>query len=272
MVGRACRPCKPHGLPASGEPPCSRYDATGGDPDGSAGRLHEDRRTLFGRRRSYDRHRLLADAAKAQGRRNLRRAIELYTRVLAVEPDNADLHRRLALLQARTRQGAEAWASYRRAAEGLAQQGFVERAIGVYREAAEHFAREERLWHALADLELQRGRRPDAVVALRTGRGHLRARADRRAAIRLLERARALDPTDFEASFELSELLLRTGQRPRAILLLAALVPLASGRQLRRLRARQLRASPGPRTAWRWLGAVLGAGQRSARGRSTARG
>jgi tetratricopeptide (TPR) repeat protein len=223
---------------------------------------------LFGRRRPYDRRRLLAEAAKAQRRGKLRKAIELYGRVLEVEPGNADLHRRLALLQARTRQGPEAWASYRRAAEGLAQQGFVERAIGVYREASDHFPREEGLWLALADLEMQRGRRADAVAALRTGRGHFRARADGARAIRLLERARAFDPADFETSFDLAGLLLRTEQRGRAIRLLAALAPTAHGRQLRRLRARQLRASPGLRAAWRWLAAALGAEPRNARPRA----
>jgi tetratricopeptide (TPR) repeat protein len=223
---------------------------------------------LFERRRSYDRRRLLADAARAQRKGKLRKAIALYGRVLEVEPGNPDLHRRLAPLLARARRTAEAWESYRRAADTLVRLGFVERAIGVYREATQHLAREDRLWLALADLEMRRGRPTDAVAALRAGRAHLRSRADRPRAIRLLERARELDASHFEAGFDLVGLLLRAGQRARARALLEELALRASASELRRVRARQFRAAPGPRFAWQWLAAALGAGRRAAaRGR-----
>jgi tetratricopeptide (TPR) repeat protein len=215
---------------------------------------------LFPRRPHYDRLRILADAARAQRKGRRRKAIALYQKILEFEPENPDLHRKLAPLLARTRRPAQAWASYRRAVDGLVRLGFVERAIGVYREAAGFLPREVELWLGLSDLEAQRGRRADAVQVLLAGRRQLRARRDRPGAIRLLARARELDPACFAAAFDLAGLLARAGQRGRSLALLDALAADVGGRELRRVRARQLRLAPGPRAAWRWLAALAGSG------------
>ena len=101
---------------------------------------------MFARNRRYDRARLLAEATRARQKGKAQKAVALYREILGAEPGNVDVHRRLAPLLARTRRHEEAWTSYRRAAEGLEQQGFVERAIGVYREAAHHMPRESAAW------------------------------------------------------------------------------------------------------------------------------
>lgn len=131
------------------------------------------------------------------------------------------------------------------------RQGLLERAIGVYREAAHHLPREGAVWLAIAELELERGRRADGVAALWSGRRQLRSRSERPAAIRLLERAREIDPGAFEPSLDLAALLAKSGERARAFALLEAL---ARGR---RGRGRQLDIAPGPRTLWRWLRALV---------------
>jgi tetratricopeptide (TPR) repeat protein len=212
---------------------------------------------LFRRRAQYDRQRILARAALAQRKGRRKKAIALYRRVLEFEPANPDLHRKLAPLLARRRERAAAWASYRLAVAGLVRLGFVERAIGVCREAAGYLPREAEVWLGLADLETKRGRRADAIQVLLTGRRHLRSRADRPGAVRLLVRARELDPGCFEASFDLAGLLARSGQRVRSLRLLEQLAARSGGRELRRIRARQLCLSPTPRSAWRWLDAWL---------------
>lgn len=212
---------------------------------------------MFSRKRQYDRARLLAEATRARRKGKARKAVALYREILGAEPDYVDVHRRLAPLLARTRQREEAWTSYRRAAEGLERQGFVERAIGVYREAAHHLPRESAVWLAIAELELKRGRRADAVAALCSGRSQLRSRAERVEAIRLLERAREVDPGAFEPSFDLAGLLAKSGERAQACELLEALARGRSGRALRRVRGRQLNLSPGLRTLWRWLRSLV---------------
>ena len=212
---------------------------------------------MFGRKRQYDRRWLLSEATRARQKGKARKAVALYREILGVEPGNVDVHRKLAPLLARTRQRDEAWTSYRRAAEGLEQRGFVERAIGVYREAAHHLPRESAVWLGIAELELKRGRRADAVAALCSGRRQLRARAERPEAIRLLARAREVDPAAFEPSFDLAGLLAKSGERARAFELLEGLARGKSGRALRRVRGRQLNIAPGPLSLWRWLHALL---------------
>ena len=56
--------------------------------------------SLFHSRPRYDRARILEEAARARARNKRWRAIELYRWILAVEPNNADLHAKLAPLLA----------------------------------------------------------------------------------------------------------------------------------------------------------------------------
>jgi tetratricopeptide (TPR) repeat protein len=208
-------------------------------------------------RKSYDRGRLLDQARRAARKRDHRKAIALYEQVYAVEPENTDLLRRLAGLRARAGQREEAWRDCRSAATGLVEKGFVEKAIGVYRDFTTYVPRVPGAWTALAELELERGRARDAVGVLLEGRGFFRSRALRKEALSLLHRARRIDSTHFEANFELAGLLAKDGGRPHARRILAELEPHVGGRDLRRLRGRMFRLSPGPRSAWRWLTALL---------------
>jgi tetratricopeptide (TPR) repeat protein len=211
----------------------------------------------FGRKRTYDRSRLLDLATRAAGRRRHKRAVSLYREILAVDPNDLLVHRKIAPLLARIGQPADAWESYRRAAEQLGKQGFVEQAIGVYREACVHLPREPRLWLALADLELARRRPVDAVNALLDGSRRLRSRRTRGDALNLLQRARKIQPTAFEPGYQLAGLLAGIGARDRAMRILEELVSRASGRELRRVRWRLFFLSPTPAAAWRWLASAF---------------
>jgi tetratricopeptide (TPR) repeat protein len=143
----------------------------------------------LGRNKQYDRRRILAAAAKARKTRRYKKALELYQRVLEVEPENPDVLRHVAPLLARTKQPAEAWVTYQRAAQRLVEQGFVDQGIGVYREAASYLPTEVGVWQALAGLELERKRAADAVKTLLEGRQHFRSKRFRRQCIDLLIRA-----------------------------------------------------------------------------------
>jgi len=214
----------------------------------------------FGRKNSYDRTRLLDQAQRAAQRRRHKRAIALYLKVLAVDPNDLQVHRKLAPLFARTRRLDDAWESYRRVAEQQARQGFVDQAIGLYREACEHLYRRHQLWLAIADLEVKRGRPVDAVNALVDGSRRLRSRRTRQEAVALLQQARKIQPGAFEPNYELAGLLASSGARDRARRILQELVPRARGRQLRRVRGRQFALSPTPAAAWRWFAAAFARG------------
>lgn len=211
----------------------------------------------FSRKRSYDRTRLLDQAMRAAQKRRNKRAISLYRKILAVDPNDTQIHRKIAPLLARTRQPDDAWESYRRAAEHLSKQGFVDQAIGTYREAVTYLSRQHRLWLALADLEVKRGRPIDAVNALIDGSKRLRSRRTKEAAITLLQHARKIQPQAFDPNFELAGVLASIGARDRAKRILEEIAPRARGRQLRRLRGRQFFLSPTPAAAWRWLATAV---------------
>lgn len=212
----------------------------------------------FSRDKRYDRASIMAAAAKARQRRKHQKALDLYQEVLAKEPDNPDLHRKVAPLLVSTRKEKDAWAAYRRAAEGFERQGFVEQAIGVFREATGRLPRQVEVWSSLAELELKRSRPADAHKALLEGRRHFRSRKHRAEAIQLLTRARKLEPRHFETSFDLAGLLARAGGRARARRMLDELASWAQGRKLRRVRARQFNLAPSPASGWRWMRAAFG--------------
>lgn len=212
---------------------------------------------LIGRNQGYDRKRLLDQASRARGRGRLRKAVDLYTQVLEVEPRNADLHRKVAPLLARTKKPDASLKSYRIAAEDLIRGGFVDQAIGLYREAVQTLPPQRELFMAISDLELDRGRMPDAIGALLQGRRQFRRRRDASDAIVLLLRVRKLDRNHLEATLDLATLLARTGNRDHAFRLLEEQAARRRGPTLRRVRARQFRLAPGLGTGWRWLRTVF---------------
>ena len=209
---------------------------------------------MLGAKSYYDRARLLERAGQARKRGRHRKALELYDRVLAYEPKNPELRRRVAPLLVASGRVGEALASYRIAARSLAERGFVEQAVGLYREAARGLPRRREVWEALADLQIQRGRPVDAHGALLEGAGHLRGPE----AVALLLRAHRLRPRHLETGFALARGLAKTGERRRAAWVLARMASWTRGRDRRRVRTRQLLLTPGPVTACRWLIALFG--------------
>ena len=214
---------------------------------------------LLARTRQYDRRRLLDRAAKAargRGRRKRRRAIALYRELLEREPHDPDLHRKIAPLLALAGERDAAGESYRTAARTFVERGFVDRAVGVVRDAVERMPRQVQFWSELARLEIERGRKPDAVAALLEGRRVFHRRGDRRAATALLMAAWRIEPTHLEAGLDLALQLSRAGERARALQVLEGL-RLEPVRALRRVRARQLRVAPGLASLGRYLRARL---------------
>ena len=171
---------------------------------------------LLNRNKTYDRSRILGDAATARKRGKTKKALGLYLRVLEHEPGNPELHRRVAPLLAETKQNEPSLHSYRRAVEGLVKQGFMEQATGLYREALSYLPEDAELWVSLADLQVRRDQRPDAIESLLKGRRHFRKLQQLPQAIRLLVLVRKLDPHMFEPNYDLACLLARVNAKDRA--------------------------------------------------------
>ena len=202
---------------------------------------------------NYDRTRILSRAASACRKGRRRRAIALYQRVLAIEPNNVELHQKLAPLLAELGRSQEAVASYLEIVRADRELGRPTKALATLRSAVAFFPSEARLWEALAGLHGQQGREAAVRAALREGLGHLRGRRHRRGAARLLRRLYALEPTDLDVALQLATVLRQLGRRQKAG---ALLEQLASGSRCgdeRRIRAQQFRLHPTPASAWRWL-------------------
>ena len=211
------------------------------------------------RPRSYDRKRVLAKASRARQRGKRKKAIELYRKVLADEPENFDLHRRLGPLLAETRKRKEALIHFGQAAKGLAARGFPDKAVGMCREAVGFYPTESVIWEAIADLQLHRQRRADAFGALLEGRAHMRGRRLRGKAIRLLQRACVIEPDEADPQIDLAKLLARSRQRPKACAILDRLAGRATGRDRRRALGARFRISPTPFGLLRWARALFAA-------------
>jgi len=201
---------------------------------------------------------LLQQASRALRRRRREKALKLYCRVLEHEPENPDLRRRVAPLLADSGRVEDALASYRIAAGSLARKGFLDHAVGVYREAAQRLPRQRVVWEALADLEIQRGKPADAHRALVEGARHLQGRRLRADAVTLLLRARKMEPRHVETGLALARALVKVGARRQAASLLANMATWTRGRERRRVRMRHLVLAPGPGTAWRCFTACFG--------------
>ncbi len=205
------------------------------------------------RKPAYDRRRILEQARVAARKGKRRKAIALYQRILEVEPEDVEIHRRLAPLLARAKQVDAALLSFDKAVVGLVRQGMEDKAIGVCREVLDYYPKRPEVWEALARLELDRKRTADALDAIRNGRRRCRRRAQRGDAIRLLRLAQEIAPDDVEVTTDLALLLRRSGRRPEALRLLDALARRTSGARLRSLRWAELRIDPSLARLVAWL-------------------
>jgi len=217
---------------------------------------------MFRTKVAYDRTRILDAAAKARTGGRKRAAVELYRRVLTVEPGDPDLHAKLAPLLAQTGQKFDAWNSFRTAASAYLRTRQVEHVVGVYKEATNLLPDQIEAWRNLAKIYRKVGRKRQAMETLTEARRHFRGRRRRPQAIYLLRRARDLDPWNADLVIDLANLLAKQRQTHEAAWLLEELAKRSEGRDLRRVRGAQCRLSPTLRHTWNWIRAATAAPRR----------
>jgi tetratricopeptide (TPR) repeat protein len=205
------------------------------------------------RKKPYDRSTTLAAADKARGRGSIRKAVLAYSQILAQDPEDHQVHARIAPLLAKMRRWKEARASFDAAGQGLLKAGFNDKAIAVWTVAAHHFPEDVEYWERIANENVHRGRKADAIKSLLEGRSMLRTRRQRPLAILLLRQVLSLQPIHFETTLDLARLLSAEGDKAEASKLLENLRRYAHGHNVRRLRAAQFRMAPGFRAAIAWI-------------------
>lgn len=203
---------------------------------------------------------LLDKAARAAGRGRRRKAIELYRKALEERAGDHVTRGKLAPLLAAQKDWDGAWNQYQIAAQAYLKDGFPDKAISLYKQAAGHFPKRTLIWERIVDLQVGSGRRADAMETLSRARRHFRGRAGREGALRLCRKALTVDPSDFATALDLGRLLLRSGLRHDGLAHLEGLARCVRGAELRRVRSLLLRQEPSPRRAWQWLRAVVSGG------------
>ena len=211
----------------------------------------------FKRNKSYSRSEILDAAGKARARGRRKRAIAEYQKLLNADPGDYVVHGKIAPLLAERRQYSESWSSFKAAGEGYLHKGFVDKTKGVYIQATRHLPYEIEAWKAVVRLHLDRGHRADALKTLDEGRRYFRRHNQRTEAICLLRMAQGISPGHFEVTFDLANLLAKTGEREEAVRLLEELAAREQGHNLRRTRGGLLRIAPSPSSAWLWLRTAL---------------
>lgn len=204
-------------------------------------------------RKPYDRNVALATAERAKARGSTRKAVRWFRTVLEHHPDDNQVRAKIAPLLARLGRWEEARTNFDKSAEGFLAAGFAPKAIAVWTVAAQTFPEHVEYWERIANEQVMRGCRQDAVSALLLGRTQLRKKRQRPLAMLLLRQVLALDGAHVEATLDLADLLRRDGVRHEAKRLLAGLISVVAQRaQRRRIRFAQFRLEPSVRGVLDW--------------------
>jgi tetratricopeptide (TPR) repeat protein len=207
--------------------------------------------------RPYSRSEILEAAGKALVKGKRKKAIAWYQKLLKTDPGDHVVHGKIAPQLAETKQFSESWSSFKASGEGYLRMGFVDKALSMYIQATRYMPKEIEAWETVTRLQLDRRLRADAVKTLINGHRYFRHRKHRQKAIRLLRKAKEIDPWHFEVTLNLARLLAKAGERKDALRLLNELAEREHGYKLRRICGALLRISPTPASALRWLRATL---------------
>jgi hypothetical protein len=176
-----------------------------------------------------------------------------YQQVLDVEPDNADLHVKVAPLLMQSGDERGAWESYTFAARAYLRVGYDQKALAVFRLAARHFPRSVTIWEDIATIHETRGRRRDAVNALFEGAAQFRSDTVIETGIRLMLRAFNLEPYQPDVTLRFAEMLVQSGRVPQARSMLSDLRKRADRPLLLRISWTELKLFPAWNTLTAWL-------------------
>jgi len=171
---------------------------------------------LFGSENSYDRSEVLRRAETFRVRGSVRRAIREYEKVLEVDPQDLEVHTKLAPLYIRARREDAAKSSLRRVIASYEKQGFVDKTIALLRLALTLDRLDLGLHLRLSELYLDKGLKGDALRQLEGARKTFRRKRFLKEAISVEEKILGFAPDNFRAQVSLVRHLWRAGRRREA--------------------------------------------------------
>lgn len=167
---------------------------------------------LFGNKSAYDRGQILRTGQDLVARGKARRALKEFERILAVDPNDLDVHAKAAPLFLKARRLEEAKQSYLLLTAQYEKQGFVEREIATWQIVRGIDPLHLAAYLRLVALYLERGVQGDALRSLRQGRRTFRRKRHVEQAIAIEERILSITPDDFEAQRNLVRLFWKGGK------------------------------------------------------------
>lgn len=207
----------------------------------------------FGKERPFDRQEALRAAEDWRAKKKPKKAIAELQKILAVDPNDAVAHARIAPLLVLAGQAQQAEPSLRIAAADLEARGFADKALSLHLQRAEIDVRNTEAWETVARLHSLRGRAIEGSRVLVTGASRQQGRDGRPRAIQLLKGALALTPDQLDLLLQLARLSRKEGLADEARALLDRAVSISSGKTLKRVRWAYFSLFPGFGTFWRWL-------------------
>ena len=168
---------------------------------------------LFGSNSSYDRSEVLRRAETFRIRGRVKRAIREYEKVLEVDPQDLDVHTKIAPLYIRVRRSDEAKSSLRRVIASYEKQGFVDKTIAVLRLTLTLDRQDLGVHLRLTELYLDKGVKGDALRLLESARKTFRRKRFLNEAIVVEEKILSFAPENFRAQVSLVRHLWRAGRK-----------------------------------------------------------
>lgn len=172
---------------------------------------------LPGATASYDRGEILRKAEKYRSQRRIRKAIREYEKILSADPQDIDVHIRIAPVYIRAGRKDQAKTSLRQVTAWYEKQGFTEKAIATLRLALKVDHRDLATNLNLVDLYLGKNLACEARSVLERARKAFRGKRFLKEALAVEEKILGLAPDDFRAQVSLVRLLWRTGKRREAL-------------------------------------------------------
>ncbi len=171
---------------------------------------------VFGEAASYDRSEIFRKAEEYRLRGRIRKAIREYERVLAVDPQDIEVHSRVAPLYIKAGRKGPAKASLWRTIAYYEKLGFADKSIAMLRLALTVDPGDLSAYLRLADLHLDKAHTVDALKVLEEARRAFRSRRFLRQATAVENKILTFAPDDFRAQVSLVRLLWRAGKRREA--------------------------------------------------------
>ena len=166
---------------------------------------------------SIDKNKITEAASKYIQKGQLDKAIKEYSKILAVDPKDARIQQKLGELHARKGDSAQAIECFLKVAEGYTADGFLLKAIAVYKQIIKINPDRIDINFILAQLHQQLGLLGDAMAQYQAIVAHYEATGNVQACLETLHKIVELDPDNTVMRIKLAELCVKQAMTEAAV-------------------------------------------------------